>query len=123
MSERTLNRSSFIFTAFHYYTKAPHLVMMFENLRRARGENKMDKVKVYGAGWCGDTQRSLKQLDSFGVAYDYIDVEQDAEASRWVKQQNEGRERKPTIKIGEQVLSVPSNQELESALRTSGLVV
>lgn len=82
----------------------------------------MDKVKVYGAGWCGDTQRSLKQLDTLGVAYDYIDVEQDAEASGWVKQQNDGRERKPTIKIGEQVLSVPSNPELESALRANGLV-
>ncbi len=82
----------------------------------------MDKVKVYGADWCGDTQRSLKHLDALGVDYDYIDVEQDAEASGWVKEQNNGKERKPTIKIGEQVLSVPSDQELESALRSSGFV-
>lgn len=82
----------------------------------------MDKVKVYGADWCGDTQRSLKHLDALGVDYDYVDVEQDAEASSWVKEQNEGKERKPTIKVGQQVLSVPSNQELESALRTNGLV-
>ena len=82
----------------------------------------MEKVKIYGADWCGDTQRSLKQLDSLGVAYDYVNVEEDEQASSWVKQQNDGKERKPTISIGEQVLSVPSNQELESALRTSGLV-
>ncbi|HEX8492741.1 MAG TPA: glutaredoxin domain-containing protein [Pyrinomonadaceae bacterium] len=82
----------------------------------------MEKVKVYGADWCGDTQRSLKCLDSLGVAYDYVDVEQNEEASRWVKEQNDGRERKPTIKVGEQVLCVPSDQQLESALRTSGLV-
>lgn len=82
----------------------------------------MDKVKVYGADWCGDTQRSLKHLDALGVAYDYIDVEQDAEASRWVKEQNEGKERKPTIKVGQQVLAVPSDGELETALRASGLV-
>jgi glutaredoxin len=82
----------------------------------------MDKVKVYGADWCGDTQRSLKHLDTLGVAYDYVDVEEDAQASSWVKEQNDGKERKPTIKVGEQVLSVPSNQELESALRTNGLV-
>jgi glutaredoxin len=82
----------------------------------------MEKVKVYGADWCGDTQRSLKHLDELGVAYDYVDVEQDAQASSWVKEQNEGKERKPTIKVGAQVLSVPSNQELESALRTNGLV-
>lgn len=82
----------------------------------------MNNVKVYGADWCGDTQRSLKQLDSLGVSYDYIDVEQDAQASEWVKEQNDGKERKPTIKVGEQVLSVPSDQQLESALRTNGLV-
>jgi glutaredoxin len=82
----------------------------------------MKTVKVYGADWCGDTQRSLKHLDSLGVNYDYIDVEQDEQASAWVKEQNEGKERKPTIIVGEQVLSVPSDQQLESALRTNGFV-
>lgn len=82
----------------------------------------MDKVKVYGADWCGDTQRALRQLDGLGVAYDYVDVEQDAEASSWVKEQNEGKERKPTIRVGAQVLSTPSAQELESALRREGVL-
>ncbi|MGB7925817.1 MAG: glutaredoxin domain-containing protein [Pyrinomonadaceae bacterium] len=82
----------------------------------------MNKVTVYGAGWCGDTKRTLKQLDDLGVAYDYIDVEQDEQASLWVKQQNGGKERKPTVKLGEQVLCVPGNRELESALREQGMV-
>lgn len=82
----------------------------------------MDKVKVYGADWCGDTARTLAHLDTLGVAYDYIDVEQDAKASEWVKEQNDGKERKPTVQFQGQVLSVPSDQELESALRESGLV-
>ena len=82
----------------------------------------MDKVKVYGADWCGDTKRALSQLDGLGVAYDYVDVEQDAEASSWVKEQNDGKERKPTIKVGSQVLSTPSAQELESALREQGVL-
>ncbi len=78
-------------------------------------------IKVYGADWCGDTQRTLKQLDKLGVAYDYIDVERDAQASRWVKEQNDGKELKPTVDIGGQVLAVPSAQELETALRDKGL--
>jgi mycoredoxin len=82
----------------------------------------MNKVTVYGADWCGDTKRTLRQLDDLGVAYDYIDVEQDEQASRWVKQQNEGKERKPTLKLGDAVLSVPSDQELENALRAQGIV-
>ena len=81
----------------------------------------MDKVTIYGADWCGDTQRSLKALDRLGVAYDYVDVEQDEQASEWVKSQNNGKERKPTIKIGDRVLSVPSDSELEGAVREAGV--
>ena len=82
----------------------------------------MDKVTVYGADWCGDTKRTLRHLDNLGVVYDYIDVEQDERASSWVKQQNDGKERKPTVKLGQQVLSTPTDQELESALREKGIV-
>jgi glutaredoxin len=86
------------------------------------GEKGMNKVKVYGADWCGDTKRTLSQLDTLGVAYDYVDVEQDEEASSWVKQQNAGKERKPTVQVGQQVLSTPTAQELESALRENGML-
>jgi glutaredoxin len=85
-------------------------------------KKRMNKVKVYGADWCGDTQRALRQLDELGVGYDYVNVEQDSQASQWVKQQNEGKERKPTIKVGEQVLSTPSAMEIESALREKGIL-
>jgi mycoredoxin len=82
----------------------------------------MDKVVVYGADWCGDTQRTLRQLDNLKVAYDYVNVEGDERAALWVKEQNDGKERKPTVKVGRQVLSVPSDAELKSALREEGLV-
>jgi thioredoxin reductase (NADPH) len=65
-------------------------------------------VEVYGADWCGDTQWTRRHLDSPCVVYQYINVEQDQQASAWVKQQNDGKERKPTVKIGEQVLAEPS---------------
>ena len=54
--------------------------------------------------------------------YHYINVEQDPQASAWVKQQNDGKERKPTVKIGEQVLADPSDQALDHALRQEGLL-
>jgi mycoredoxin len=79
-------------------------------------------VEVYGADWCGDTRRTRRQLDRLGVAYQYINVEHDPQASAWVKQQNGGKERKPTVKIGAQVLAEPSDQALEQALRRGGLV-
>jgi glutaredoxin len=82
----------------------------------------MEKVKVYGAGWCGDTVRTLEQLKTLGVAHDYIDIEQDEQSAKWVREQNDGKERKPTVKLGEHILSVPSNEELEKALRENNLI-
>ena len=82
----------------------------------------MAKVEVYGADWCGDTQRSRKHLDHLGVPYDYINVDNDPKASAWVKGQNNGKEKKPTIKIGDVVIAEPSNAELDEALRAGGLL-
>jgi mycoredoxin len=79
-------------------------------------------VEVYGADGCGDMQRTRRQLDRLGVAYRYINVEHDPQASAWVKQQNAGQERKPTVKVGAQVLAEPSDEALEQALRHEGLV-
>lgn len=82
----------------------------------------MNTVEVYGADWCEDTQRTRQYLDRQGIAYEYISLDQDTNASEWVKRQNDGKERKPTVKIGEQILSVPSDQELENALQQQGLL-
>ena len=90
---------------------------MMEIQERNEGKVLMGKVKVYGADWCGDTQRTLRHLERLGVDYDYIDVEQDEAARRWVLEQNEGKEQKPTVEINGRVLSVPSDQELEESLR------
>jgi mycoredoxin len=81
-----------------------------------------DAVKVYGAGWCGDTRNTLETLDRLGVAYKYIDVEQDEQAAGWVREQNGGKERKPTLDVGGQILSVPTEHELIGALRERGLM-
>lgn len=82
----------------------------------------MTTVKVYGADWCGDTQSTRRQLDSLGVDYQYINVEENEEASEWVKRQNGGRELKPTVSIGQTILSVPDEAELNSALEKAKLV-
>ena len=81
----------------------------------------MERVKVYGADWCEDTQHTLARLEALGVSYEYVDIEGDAEAARWVREQNDGKERKPTLKIGRRVLSTPGDDELESALKEEGL--
>ena len=73
-------------------------------------------VKVYGADWCGMTRRTLSHLDEMGVEYEYINVDHDPAASEWVKQQNAGKEKKPTVDIDGRVITYPSNQELDEIL-------
>ena len=80
-------------------------------------------IKVYGADWCHDTKDVQKFLDENKVEYQYINVDENPEASEWVKKQNNGKERKPTISIGDKILSTPSEEELKSALKANGLTV
>ena len=79
-------------------------------------------VKVYGADWCGDTRRTREYLDRLGAQYQYVNIEQDEAAAAWVREQNGGKERIPTVDIAGQVLSVPTDHELTSALRERGLM-
>jgi mycoredoxin len=83
-----------------------------------------DPIRVYGADWCEDTQRTRQQLESLGVAYEYVDVERDEAANEQVKQWNGGRRITPTVLLpkgnvvtGEERLAAPSNDELEARLR------
>lgn len=76
----------------------------------------MPNIRVYGADWCPLTKRTLAWLQENHFDFEYIDVEQDQSASAWVKKQNHGKEKKPTVDIDGIILSEPTNQELESAL-------
>ncbi|HEY8180632.1 MAG TPA: glutaredoxin domain-containing protein [Thermoanaerobaculia bacterium] len=79
-------------------------------------------MTVYGADWCGDTLRTLRDLDRAGVGYDYIDIEEDSDAEKKVIEFNRGKRRIPLVEIasddGEPVrLSVPNGSELTKALK------
>jgi glutaredoxin len=81
-----------------------------------------NQVTVYGADWCGDTRRTLRQLDQRGVEYDYIDVDENADGERKVIEFSNGKRRIPLVEIasddGEpQKLAVPTEAELEGALK------
>lgn len=89
-----------------------------------------DRIRVYGADWCPDTQRTRRQLESLGVAYEYVDVERNDDASRQVEEWNGGRRVTPTVVLptgnvvtgrGDDRLAAPSNDELEQELRSRGI--
>lgn len=81
----------------------------------------MADVKVYGADWCSDTRHALSFLDEQGIDYEYINIEHDRSAAKWVMDHNDGKEKKPTLDVKGQVLSNPSKSELSQVLQAQGL--
>ncbi|MDQ2777460.1 MAG: glutaredoxin family protein [Acidobacteriota bacterium] len=77
----------------------------------------MANIKVYGADWCATTKHTRAHLDQLGVPYQYINIDNDREAAAWVAAQNDGKEKKPTLDIDGQVLTAPSNKELDAILK------
>lgn len=54
-------------------------------------------LTIYSTQWCGYCHRLFKQLDREGVAYDYVDIEQDPEAAAFVMGVNAGNQTVPTV--------------------------
>ena len=52
---------------------------------------------VYGTGWCPDVRRSRALLDNAGLPYRYVDLEQDAAATAYVRGLQQGGRRIPTV--------------------------
>ncbi|MBV8897106.1 MAG: glutaredoxin family protein [Acidobacteriaceae bacterium] len=82
----------------------------------------MATVTVYGADWCPLTKAALRHLDEVGVEYKYVDIDEDAEAAQWVANHNDGKEKKPTIDVEGEVLSEPSDAELDEVLRAKSVL-
>ena len=75
---------------------------------------------VIGASWCHDTTRTRKQLDSLGVEYDYVDIDEDPSAEEWIKKQNNGKRMTPTVDVNGKLLFEPSNEDMQSTLKSAG---
>jgi len=70
-------------------------------------------ILMYGTGWCGDCHRSRALLDGAGVAYTYIDVDEDEAAAAIVRGIQNGGRSVPTIVFADgTVLIEPSDPEL-----------
>jgi mycoredoxin len=84
-------------------------------------ENEMalptEEIVVYGTSWCYETRRARNVLDLNHIAYRWVDVEKDPEASEYVKRINRGYRSVPTIVFPDgSILVEPSETELKKKL-------
>ena len=74
-------------------------------------------ITVYGTTWCSDCKRAKRFLGDQQVEYRWIDVEQDADARRFVEEHNDGKTIIPTIVFDDGAILVePSNAQLAQKL-------
>lgn len=84
-------------------------------------QNQTPQIKVYGADWCGHTLQTRNYLDQEGIAYHYINVEENQAASQWVKDHNDGMEIKPTLDIKGEIVTNPAPTVLARLLEQHGI--
>ena len=67
-------------------------------------------ITVYGTAWCGDCRRAKLFLDTRKIGYDWVDIEQDAEAAIKVMDINGGYRSVPTIVFEDGSILVEAEQ-------------
>ena len=74
-------------------------------------------ILMYGTAWCSDCKRAKQFFAEQRVAYEFFDVDSDAEGRAIVQQHNGGKDIIPTILFDDgTVLVEPSNAELAATL-------
>src|SRR5580692_8366203 len=79
-----------------------------------------DVITVIGASWCPDCRRAKSFLADQRVAYDWVDLEKNPEATEIVERVNDGARAIPTILFPDgSHLTEPGNDELADKLGLS----
>ena len=72
---------------------------------------------LYGTPWCSDCKRSKTFLGEQRISYDWVDIDKDEEAAKFVQSVNDGKRKVPTIVFSDDTILVePSNAELAAKL-------
>ncbi len=72
------------------------------------------KVRLYGTNWCGDTRRARQFFEINKIEYEWIDIDNDLEAAKFVESINDGYRSVPTIIFPDgSILVEPSIYELK----------
>ena len=80
------------------------------------------KLTVYSALWCGDCRRTKRLLDSRGVDYVYVSLDDEPERAEEARAWS-GRTNIPVVVFPDgEVFVEPSDQELTAKLAAVGLL-
>lgn len=76
------------------------------------------ELTMYSTDWCGDCRRTKRFLDSNGVKYKEINIENDESAAAYVMQLNNGMQSVPVLTFPDGThLTEPSDLALSAKLK------
>lgn len=78
-----------------------------------------DKIKIYGATWCGDYYRVTFFFEQHNMKFEYIDIDSNPQAEQYVIDINPNGFRSiPVVEINSICLIEPSFEDLAKAFLT-----
>jgi mycoredoxin len=80
-------------------------------------------IRMYSTNWCGDCRVTKRVLDSRGVVFEEINIENDELAAQYVMQVNGGKRSVPTLEFAGDAISLSnfSRARLDAWLEKHGL--
>lgn len=69
-------------------------------------------IRMYTTTWCGDCYRVKRFLESNGVEFEEINIDEDEQAAMLVMQNNQGKRRVPTLEVDGSYYGNPPLHEL-----------
>jgi mycoredoxin len=79
-------------------------------------------VRMFTTTWCGYCKLTKRFLDSKGVAYEEIDIEQYPDFGPKIEELTGGYRIVPTIDVGGKWMVNPDRQALQAALVEAGIL-
>lgn len=58
---------------------------------------KQEKIIMYGTAWCYETRRAKTVFEQNNIPFEYVDIDYDADARKYVEKVNCGYRSVPTI--------------------------
>lgn len=75
------------------------------------------EIIMYGTRWCYDSRRARAIFDELDIPYNWIDIDKDYDARKFVQEVNHGYRSVPTIIFPDgSMLVEPSNEVLREKL-------
>lgn len=85
-------------------------------LANVLGVNPQGTIRIYGANWCPDCQRTKTYLQDNGINFQFIEVDKHEWAVKLVEEANNGRRIIPTVFVDNTPYANPDNSELKELL-------